>query len=128
MMKKEKIYRVWFRVSFDPTMWISLKRNKNYCNNIGPKGANWPPKLIGFFFLPWARFRVPKQFGTFSQSFPNFDSWMSKISQNLIDLQKKNCIYNKEKKNSFPKICQKVTQFSKSIVFFKCLSNYCSIF
>jgi hypothetical protein len=119
-MKKENIYRVWFRVSFDPTMWISLKRNKKYCNNIGHKGANWPPKLIGIFFLPWARFRVPKQFGTFSQSFPNFDSWMSKISQNLIDLQKKICIYNKEEKN-----CQKLLEGNTIFFKYNFLQNAC---
>jgi len=46
---------------------------------------------------------------------------MSKFSQNSIDLQKKNCIYNKKKYFLFAKNCHKATQFSKSIIFFKML-------
>jgi hypothetical protein len=37
MKKKENIYRVWLRVSFDPTMWISLKINKIITTTLVPR-------------------------------------------------------------------------------------------
>jgi len=37
MKKKEKIYRVWLRVSFDPTMWISSLKIKSIATTLVPR-------------------------------------------------------------------------------------------
>jgi hypothetical protein len=51
--RRSRIYRVWFRIYFDPTMWVSSKHQYFIGATLAPKVANWPPKLIDtlFFFF-----------------------------------------------------------------------------
>jgi hypothetical protein len=49
--KEGKKYRVWFRVYFDPILWILSKQQYFITPTLAPRVANWPPKLIGILFF-----------------------------------------------------------------------------
>jgi hypothetical protein len=44
---------VWFRISFDPIVWISLKQQYFIAATLSLRAANSPPKLVSILFLPW---------------------------------------------------------------------------
>jgi hypothetical protein len=61
MKRKKKRYRAWFKVSFDPMMWISSTQQYFIASRLTSKVANCPSKLIDILFLPWGQVVLDKK-------------------------------------------------------------------